>query len=149
MANDEKVENALYAVHSRLGVIEGKVNLVARAERRHLLDLLEETVKKDPLIGQIYLLLDGARTQKEVHEKLREHGIDVSQPTVSRRMGLMETEHGIADLLSGGGNTKVFQKDPAMDKVLNLTQNIRKWLGDEKQPIPELQARRRRKNEAP
>jgi hypothetical protein len=149
MADDEKVENALYAVHSRLGVIEGKVNLVARAERRHLLELLEETVKKDPLIGQIYLLLDGTRTQKEVHEKLREHGVDVSQPTVSRRMGLMETEHGIADLVSGGGNTKVFQKDPAMEKVLNLTQNIRRWLGDEKQPVPEPPARRRRKQETP
>jgi hypothetical protein len=149
MTDDEKVENALYAVHSRLGVIEGKVNLVARAERRHLLELLEETIRKDPLLGQIYLLLDGSRTQKDVHEKLREHGIDVSQPTVSRRMTLMESEHGIADLVSGGGNTKVYGKDPAMEKVLNLTKNVRKWLGEEKQPVPEAPAHRRRKKETP
>jgi DNA-binding transcriptional ArsR family regulator len=142
MADDEAIQNALLAVHSRLGVIEGKVNLVARAERQVLLSLLEETVRKDSLIGQIYLLLDGNRTQKEVHEKLKAAGIEVSQPTVSRRMVQMETEHGIVDL-AVGGNTSVYRKDPAMEKVLNLASNVRKWLVDEKQVVPEPPARRR------
>jgi DNA-binding transcriptional ArsR family regulator len=144
MADDGQIENALYAVHSRLGVIEGKVNLVARAERKQLLALLEETVRKDPLLGQIYLLLDGNRTQKEVHETLVAASVDVSQPTVSRRMTLMETEHGIADLIQGG-NTKIYGKDAAMEKVLNLTQNIRKWLEAETAVVPEQPTRRRRK----
>jgi DNA-binding transcriptional ArsR family regulator len=143
MADDRTIENALYAVHSRLGVIEGKVNLVARAEREQLLTLLEKTVRKDPLLGQIYLLLDGNRTQKEVHEMLVAAGVDVSQPTVSRRMTLMETEHGIADLVQGG-NTKVYGKDAAMEKVLNLTKSIRKWLEMEKAVLPEQPTRRRR-----
>lgn len=135
-------------MHSRLGVIEGKVNLVARAERKQLLALLEETVRKDPLLGQIYLLLDGSRTQKEVHETLVAAGVDVSQPTVSRRMTLMETEHGIADLVQGGGNTKIYGKDAAMEKVLNLTQNIRKWLEAEEAVVPEQPTRRRAKPKA-
>jgi DNA-binding transcriptional ArsR family regulator len=144
MSDESKIENALYAVHSRLGVIEGKVNLVARAERKHLLELLEETIRKDHLLGQIYLLLDGQRTQKDVHEKLVEAGVSVSQPTVSRRMALMETEHGIVDLIQGG-NTLIYGKDAAMEKVLNLTQNIRKWLGSEQAVIPEQPLRRRTK----
>jgi DNA-binding transcriptional ArsR family regulator len=145
MASDEeKVQNALYAVHSRLAVIEGKVNLVARAERRHLLELLEAEVRADPFIAQIYLLLDGAHTQKEVHAKLVEYGIDISQPTVSRRMALMETEHGIADLIRGG-NTKIYGKDRAMEQVLNLTKNMRKWLTEEGHVVPEQPARRRTK----
>lgn len=141
MADDEKIENALYAVHSRLGVIEGKVNLVARAERQALLDLLKETISEHPLIGQIYLLLDGNRSQKEVHEKLAEFGITPSQPTVSRRMTAMETEHGIIELIEGGGTT-VYAKDAAMEKVLNLTTNIRKWLSEAKETIPETSTRR-------
>jgi len=144
MAGGGEIENALYAVHSRLGVIEGKVNLVARAERKHLLALLQETIRKDPLLGQIYLLLDGRRTQKEIHETLVAAGVRVSQPTVSRRMTLMETEHGIADLIQGG-NTTVYGKDAAMEKVLNLTQNVRKWLEAEKVVVPEQPVRRRRK----
>ena len=144
MPDDGKIENALYAVHSRLGVIEGKVNLVARAERKQLLALLEQTIRKDPLLGQIYLLLDGNRTQKKIHEDLVAAGVAVSQPTVSRRMALMETEHGIAELIQGG-NTVVYGKDPAMEKVLNLTQNTRKWLESERAVVPELPVRRRRK----
>ena len=144
MRDDAKIENALYAVHSRLGVIEGKVNLVARAERKELLALLEQTVRGDPLLGQIYLLLDGNRTQKDVLEKLRKYGITPSQATVSRRMTIMETEHGIVDLIQGG-NAKIYGKDPTMETVLNLRRNIRKWLADEDQIVPEQPTRRVRK----
>jgi hypothetical protein len=144
MASDEEVQNALLAIHSRLGAIEGKVNLVARAEREQIRGLLKETVKDDPLIGQIYLLLDGVRTQKDIVEKLAEYGVTPSQPTVSRRMAAMETEHGIADLVEGG-NTKIYRKDVAMENVLNLTRNIRKWLADDKQTVPEESTRRKRK----
>lgn len=144
MPSDEEVQNALLAIYSRLGAIEGKVNLVARAEREQIRGLLEKAVREDPLIGQIYLLLDGVRTQKEIVEKLAEYGIKPSQPTVSRRMAAMETEHGIADLVQGG-NTKIYRKDAAMEKVLNLTRNIRKWLADEKQTVPEEPTRRRKK----
>jgi DNA-binding transcriptional ArsR family regulator len=145
MVDDERLQIVLSAVHARLGVIEGKVNLVARAERRQLLELLEQSVRDDPLLGQIYLILDGSRTQKDVHEKLQEFKINVSQPTVSRRMSAMETEHGIIDLIQGG-NTKIYGKDMAMEKVLNLTSNIRKWLLDEKQVVPEPPARRRKQD---
>lgn len=101
-------------------------------------------MRKDPLLGQIYLLLNGSRTQKEVHEELVAAGVNVSQPTVSRRMVLMETEHGIAELIQSG-NTVIYGKDPAMEKVLNLTQNIRKWLEAEGAVVTEQPVRRRRK----
>lgn len=143
MPSDEEIQNALLAIHSRLGVIEGKVNLVARADRAHILELLESTVRRQPLIGQIYLLLDGKRTQKEVHEKLADYGVRSSQPTVSRRMNEMETEHGIADLVQGGA-AKIYRKDREMEKVLNLSKNIRKWLEDESQIVPEEPTRRRK-----
>jgi hypothetical protein len=141
MASNEDILQTLLNVQSKLGVIEGKVNLVARAERDAIRKLLEETVRRDPLIGQIYLLLDGVRTQKNVHESLAEYGITPSQPTVSRRMNQMETEHGIVDLVQGG-NTKIYGQDPAMERVLNLSTHIRKWLAEEKQTIPEQPSRR-------
>ncbi len=145
MPGYEDVQNSLLAIHSRLGVIEGKVNLVARADRAALLELLQETVRKQPLIGQIYLLLDGKRTQKEIQGKLADYGISASQPTVSRRMSEMETEHGIADLVQGGA-VKIYRKDREMEKVLNLSKNVRKWLGEATQTIPEESVRRPRKS---
>lgn len=142
MATEDEIQNALIAIHSRLGTIEGKVNLVARADRDRILAELEKTVRKDPLVGQIYLLLDGKRTQKQVQDALGGFGIKPSQPTVSRRMSDMATEHGIADLLTGGAS-KIYKKDSEMETVLNLSKNVKKWLEDEGERVTVNSSRRR------
>lgn len=144
MPSEEEIHNDLLAIHSRLGIIEGKVNLVARADRARILEILEETVRKQPLIGQIYLLLDGNKTQRNIQEKLAEIGISASEMTVSRRVTEMETEHGIAEPIPRGP-AKMYRKDREMENVLNLSKNIRKWLESEKQTVPEDNTRRRRK----
>jgi hypothetical protein len=144
MPTDEEIHNALLGIHAKLGTIEGKVNLAARANRERLLAELEAAIRKDPLLGQIYLLLDGKRSQIEVRETLAEFDITPSQPTLSRRMAALGTEHGVADLVEGG-STLVLRKDREAEQVLTLSKNIRKWLTDMKQPIPERPSRRPRR----
>jgi hypothetical protein len=135
----------LLAIHSRLGVIEGKVNLVARAERENLRAELRSTIKDKPMIGQIYLVVDGSRTQKEIAELLA--GFDVpgaTESTVSRRTGEMEVEHGMIAVISGGAS-KVYVRDPEMEKMLNLRAQVRRWLTEDEQIIPEHPKKRKRK----
>ena len=143
MSADNEIEEALLAIHSRLGTIEGKVNVVARAEREELLADLRGVVQARPLIGQIYLLLDGERTQRDILDELKTYGVVVSEATVSRRMGEMATEHGIA-LLVTGGTSKVYRKDREMESILNLSQQCRKWLTDSGKTVPEHAPRRRK-----
>jgi DNA-binding transcriptional ArsR family regulator len=140
----DPLHDDLLAIHSRLGAIEGKVNLLARVDRPQFLELLRATIKNQPLIGQIYLALDGIRTQGEVIEYLTGFGIDTSAPTVSRRLGEMEREHGMIDLIKGG-NSKVYGKDPTSEKILNLSANIRKWLAADSEKVPEKQQKRPRR----
>jgi hypothetical protein len=147
MPSDEEIQNALLAIHSRLGTIEGKVTLVARADREAIRAALREEVQKKPLMAQIYLLLDGQRSQREVYEELLKVGVKTSEMTVSRRIGEMETEHGIADLVRGGG-TRVFRKDREMDSVLNLTRYMVEWLEEQDEIVsvaPKRRARKRKK----
>lgn len=144
MPTDEEIHNDLLAMYSRLGAIEGKVNVIGRANSGPIRAVLEAAVRKQPLIGQIYLLLDGMRTQKRIVEALGGYGIATSEPTVSRRMGEMETEYGMIDLVQGGGS-KIYRKDREMERLLNLSVNIRKWLADESQCIPEPPSRKNRK----
>jgi hypothetical protein len=146
--SEEEITNALNAIHSRLGVIEGKVNLVARAHRQSSLEDVEAAVRAKPLLGQIYLLLDGLRTQTQVHEKLAELGIVTSLMGVSRAMEKLETEYGIADLVSSGSG-KIFKKDVESERVLNLSTNIRRWLAAESAVVPDDPQRRRRRRTAP
>jgi hypothetical protein len=142
MATDDEIQNALLAIHSRLGTIEGKINLVARAEREEVLRVLEEAIHKDPLIGQIYLLLDGSRSQKDVLEELARHGIRTSQATVSRRMSDLVSEYGIADSI---GATTVLRKNRGAEDILNLTRRVKRWLGDNGKIVPENPRRRPRR----
>ncbi|HEX8102061.1 MAG TPA: hypothetical protein VF533_05590 [Solirubrobacteraceae bacterium] len=144
MPSDEEMQNALVAIYSRLGTIEGKVTLVARADRERILSVLEAVVRKTPLVGQIYLLLDGKRAQRQILEELTMHGITTSEATVSRRMAEMATEHGIADLVKAGA-TKVYRKNREMEDVLNLSKNMLKWLAEEDASLPvEVKTRKRK-----
>lgn len=145
MADEEEIQNALLAIYSRLGTIEGKINLVARAEREQILGVLEEAVRLDPLLGQIYLLLDGKRTQQEILAELTRFGISSSQPTVSRRMANLVTEYGIADPIGAGAGT-VLRRNRSAEDVLNLTLRVRRWLEGEQQQVPETPAKRPRRN---
>jgi hypothetical protein len=140
----DPLHDDLLAIHSRLGSIEGKVNLLARVDRKPFLELLQKTVEGQPLIGQIYLALDGARTQNELIDYLAEFGIETSKASVSRRLGEMEREHGMVEL-GKGGNSKVYGRDPTMEKILNLPDNVRKWLVAASKVVPEAQKKRSRK----
>jgi hypothetical protein len=144
MPTDEEINNALLAIYSKLGVIEGKVNLVARAHKQTSLDDIERAIRAKPLLGQIYLLLDGVSTQTHILQKLTEYDISTNAMAVSRAMTSLETEYGMADLVKGGAS-KVFRKDAEAERVLNLSVNIRKWITAEGAAIPEQPQRRRRK----
>lgn len=144
MATDDEIQNALLAIHSRLGTIEGKINLVARADREAVLEALKVAIGDSPLLGQIYLLIDAKRSQQEIVAELKSFGITPSVATVSRRMRDLVTEYGIADEIREGASL-VLRKNRAADDILNLSRRVRKWLEDEKQVVPELPARRTRK----
>ena len=125
------------------GRSRGKINLVARAEREQVLKVLQDAIAGSPLLGQIYLLLDGARTQKEIHGLLQDRGIKTTQPTVSRRMDDLVTEYGLADPIARGG-VLVLRKNRAAEDVLDLSKRVRKWLEDAGEMVPEEQVRRRK-----
>lgn len=141
---DEEIQNALLAIHSRLGTIEGKLNLVARSEREQVLTVIQEAIQRAPLLAQIYLLLDGARTQSDIVAVLNDKGVSTSTATVSRRMADLVTEYGLADEVSRS-NGLVLRKNKGADDVLNLTRKMRKWLDELGATNPEPPTRRRRR----
>jgi hypothetical protein len=141
------IQDALHAIHSRLGNIEGKVNLIARSERGPLLAELEKVVRADPVLGQIYLVLDGERHQDDIVKYLGDLGISTSRPTVTRRVTKMELELGIAVLVRSGRST-VHRQDTEAEKVLALAANIRKWLDKVDEVVPPAPPTRRNRGSA-
>jgi hypothetical protein len=135
MPTDEEIQEALTAIYSRLGLIDGKATLTVRANRVPILKALEELVAKHAPLGQIYLLLDGKRTQTEIGRELKALGLPDSHATVSRRIDIA-VEHGIAELVFDRGPGNVYRQDRIMESVLSLSKNVRKWLTAADQPFP-------------
>jgi hypothetical protein len=135
LATDEEIHEALTAIYSRLGVIDGKATLTVRANRGPILKALEDLVAKHSPLGQIYLLLDGKRSQTEIGMELKKLDLPDSHATVSRRVDIA-VEHGIAELVPGRGPGNVYRQDSIMESVLSLSKNIREWLEKAGEPFP-------------
>lgn len=146
MATDDEIHEALTAIYARLGVLDGKATLNVRANRPQILKALEDLIADHSPLGQIYLLLDGKRTQTEIGAKLKALKLPGSHATVSRRIDIV-VEHGIAELVPDRDPGNVYRQDPTMESVLNLSRNVRKWLDAVGEPYPAAPRRsaRRRK----
>lgn len=131
-SGDDEVHNVLTALYDRLGVVEGKVNLLARANAPSLVQELRKAIKQKPIYGQTYLLLDGKRTQQDLLALLEEAGIKSSRSALSRHLEGMR-EIGIADLVRAG----TYRADPQTERMLTLTKKVRKWLADDGEIVPE------------
>ena len=125
MAQEDDIHNALLAIHSRLDIIEGKVTVVARADRDKLLVELEKVVRKDPVVGKIYLTLDGQKNQEQLRAEL-----GIGAASMSRWLRKMSRTHGIIELVPGREAGKVYRHDPDMEDVLDLSRCMERWLAD-------------------
>lgn len=130
MASEEDIHQALMVIDSRLTTMDGKLNLMSRADAPELLATLETVVKKKPLIGQIYLLLDGTRNQDAIRADLDKGGVTASKGTISNYMKEMSSEHGIADQVPSASRGKTYRKNAEMEKALNLSTKVEKWLDE-------------------
>jgi DNA-binding transcriptional ArsR family regulator len=146
VASDEDIHDSLVAIHSRLGLIDGKATLTVRANRGPIIAALRELVTEKPLVGQIYLLLDGKRSQRDIRDDLAQRGVDVHEATVSRHID-KAVDHGIAELLEDSRKRgKIYRKDANMEKILGLSKNVRKWLAEQDKIVPEeAKGKRKRK----
>jgi hypothetical protein len=120
---DDEVHSAQLAIYSRLDVIDGKITVLGRANGPQLLSQIEEFVKANPIVGQIYLALDGRKNQDAIVAEL-----ESSKPAVSRWLGRMAREYGLVDVVKGQGAGKIYRRDPEMEELLHLTGKIEKWL---------------------
>ena len=128
MATQEEIHHLLLVIQSQIHTLDGKVNLVARSNRGPLLATLEEVIRAKPIVGRIYNLLDGTRTQDDIVAALAAGGTPSSKQAVSRWLNEMSGEHGLAELIPGAGRGKRYRKNREMDKALNLTPKVERWL---------------------
>jgi DNA-binding transcriptional ArsR family regulator len=117
----EDAFDELQKIRIRLDGIEQTQEMLVRANATSVLEEVDELVKSDPLAARVYLLVDGARTQRDIAAALT-----TTQQTVSNKLRKLQDLHLILVIDNrGGGN--VYAK-AAADRILRLTQRINKAL---------------------
>ncbi len=118
----------LRAMRARLEGIEHRQEILVRAHSDEILKKIWEYIDNDPLLGEVYLSIDGKRTQQGLIDALKEKGITtLSQPTISRRLGKLMNELSLIEVVERTSEGASYRKTD-LEKILHLTPRVERRL---------------------
>lgn len=74
-------------------------------------------------LRDIYLAIDGRRTQGELVEAFKDAGKPMSEPTMTRRIEILR-DAGLIERTGTESRGKVYRKNPNVEKILQLSKRI-------------------------
>lgn len=117
--------NELATIRARIEGIEHTQEVLVRAHAKTILAEVNERFRADPGLRNIYLLIDGTRTQKEIVSLLAQHGGAVSQPTVSRKMEILKEDLRLVEIARRTRSGDVYRKT-AVDRILGISRRLQR-----------------------
>ena len=133
---DEETFTQLRLIRSRLEAIEHTTEVLVRADASKIWADLEEAFDKDPLLADIYQLVDEGRTQQEISTALKERGAPASSvPTVSRALKRLREDLQIVTILQGEGRETLYAHT-RLHRILNLERRINAWRRKREKAVP-------------
>ena len=125
MAETLETAHEILTIRLKIEAIEGTQELLLRSmavEIRN--EILEEVFDKHALLDEVYLAIDGSKSQAELLETLNAAGVEISQPTVSRRIQVL-MEHKLVEEVEAGPRGLVLKKKDAVEGGLRLSKHLR------------------------
>jgi len=114
-------------IRYKIESIETTQHLLLRERRAQLLGEIVELFTGTPLLSEVYLAVNGTRSQADIVDFLKGSGVQISQPTVSRRMETLEQE-GLIEKVGAGPRGVLWGKKDVIEKVLRLSQRLEQEL---------------------
>jgi DNA-binding transcriptional ArsR family regulator len=117
----------LRTMRARLEGIEHRQEMLVRAHADEILRTVWESIDTDETLAEIYLLVDGMRTQKEIVKALNRNGIALDQSNVSRKLKKLMNELGLVEITERDASGATLRKSD-IDKILHLTPKVERRL---------------------
>lgn len=117
----------LREIRARVEGIEHRQEMLVRAHSKEILNTIWQYIDKEETLGEVYLLIDGKRTQQDIIDALKAQGIEVSQPTVSRRLATLTSALGLIEVAERDGGGVRYRKSE-LDRILHLTPKVERRL---------------------
>lgn len=119
----------LRAIRARVEGIEHRQEMLVRAHSDEILQTVWDYIDKDPVLAEVYLLVDDMRTQQDIVDALQQKGESASQPTVSRKLAKLNNELGLVEIGDRDAAGTVYKKSE-LDRILHLTPKVEKRLAE-------------------
>jgi DNA-binding transcriptional ArsR family regulator len=127
MKDSDTIFNELRTIRSRVESIEKTQEVLVRAERDKILAEILPAFQADAALGQVYLLVDGRRGQREISALLIATGTrGASESTVSRKLEVL-SEMDLVELTDRTAAGNIYAKT-SIDRLLKLTRNVERIL---------------------
>lgn len=125
MAETLETAQEILTIRRKIEAIEGTQELLLRPVAAGVRkELFEEVFDKHKLLDEVYLAIDGSKSQAELLEALNEAGIEISHPTVSRRIGVL-MEHRLVEEAEAGPRGVILRKKESIEGGLHLSRHLR------------------------
>jgi DNA-binding transcriptional ArsR family regulator len=120
---DDTIYNELRVIRSRIESIEKTQEVLVRAERERILAELLPSFEGDLTLCRVYLLVDGARGQRQIAAQLGAAGaVGASEATVSRKLDALR-DLDLIELVDRTTAGNIYRKAP-VDRLLRLTRQV-------------------------
>ena len=106
----------------RLDAIEHATEVLVRAQDSQIWPPLETLFKGDQLLAQIYLLIDGEVSQREIVAALRAKGIAADEPRVSRGIQVLR-DASLVQLVERTAKGNIYTT-VRLEKILRLKKRV-------------------------
>lgn len=110
-------------IRYKIESIETTQHLLLRERAPQLLEQILALFADTDKLADVYLAVDGRRSQADILDYLKASGVSVSQPTVSRRMATLE-EEGLIEKVGVGTRGVLWNKKEVVENVLRLSQRL-------------------------
>lgn len=125
MAETLETAQEILTIRRKIEAIEGTQELLLRPVAASVREeLFKEVFDKHALLVEVYLAIDGSKSQAELVETLKADGVKISQPVVSRRLDVLK-EHRLVEEAEVGPRGVILRKKESIEGGLHLSRHLK------------------------
>lgn len=127
MPETPETADDIRTIRYKIESIETTQHLLLRERAPQLLQEILAIFGSTDKLAEVYLAVNGQRSQADIVQHLNASAVKISQPTVSRRMTTLE-EEGLIEKAGVGERGVLWDKKEVVEKVLRLSRALEESL---------------------
>jgi hypothetical protein len=115
--------NEVRLLRARVEELGGMTETLVRASSKELVASVLNRFAEDKTLRDVFLRVDGVRSQGEIVDQLRKDGGSGSAATVSRKLDLLANELHLIELVDRTAKGKVYRRS-GLDRILGISRSL-------------------------